>query len=149
MFSGVGIFDLAAKIGIKSSEPIYIYARAFPGIKIWPDATDIIPTTSLTSISALVGRLVSHFQSLEKGRESTIPEVFSYLKLHGLSDPNDHAIYYLKTSKAYQCCGEIVRDWLTLFDELHYDVEICYHNTADHLPQTRARIFFVCTLRAP
>ena len=101
--------SLAAKISAcKSSEPARktvlpetFTPELFPESKSGQMQQTLIPTTCLTSISALVDRLVSHFQSLEKGRESTIPEVFSYLKLHGLSDPNDHAIYYLKTCKAY------------------------------------------------
>ena len=61
----------------------------------------LIPTNSLTSISSVLDSLVRHFQLLEKGQDSTIPEVYYFLKSQKLHDPNDHSIYCLKTSKAF------------------------------------------------
>ena len=61
----------------------------------------LIPTNSLTSISSVLDSLVRHFQLLEKGQDSTIPEVYYFLKSQKLHEPSDHAIYCLKTSKAF------------------------------------------------
>ena len=61
----------------------------------------LIPTNSLTSISSVLDSLVRHFQLLEKGQDSTIPEVYYFLKSQKLHEPNDHSIYCLKTSKAF------------------------------------------------
>ena len=75
--------------------------KIFPESKSGQMQQTLIPTNSLTSISSVLDSLVRHFQLLEKGQDSTIPEVYSFLKLHGLHDPNDHSIYCLKTSKAF------------------------------------------------
>ena len=75
--------------------------KIFPESKSGQMQQTLIPTNSLTSISSVLDSLVRHFRLLEKGQDSTIPEVYSFLKLHGLHDPNDHSIYCLKTSKAF------------------------------------------------
>ena len=157
MFSGIGAFDLACQnLGIKiigaCEKDVFardLYAGAFPGIKIWPDATDINPD-DLPDFDICIGGPPCQSFSVA-GRRAGINDPRGVLILEVArvirSKRPRHILLENVQGLLSVENGEIIRDWLRLLDELHYDVEICHHNTADHLPQNRPRLFFVCTIR--
>jgi len=95
LFSGIGGFDLAMRnlghvtVGACEIDKYArsVYARHFPGVKIYQDATKIKPK-ELPEFDILCADLM-------------IQEVHSFLKLRGLLKKKSHAIFFWKMSKVF------------------------------------------------
>ena len=157
MFSGVGGFDLACQnlgmqiIGACESDPVArdIYRRNFPGIQIWEDARDVDPNAVPDFDLLCAGFPCQSFSIAGKQQGRQDPRGEYFLEVSRIVRAKKPSHLLLENVQGLQSIknGDIIRDILAEFDELHYDVEICLHNTADYLPQNRPRVFFVCTLR--
>lgn len=90
------------------------------------------------SIFWLVDSLASLLVSLDTGEDLKIPEAHSFLKSLELHNPNDHAIYSLKTSKAYYLTtrGKLsekssapLMSWVMTHNHLLLTLKTSYHRT--------------------
>ena len=158
MFSGVGGFELACQdlgceiVAACESDSFArdIYARAFPNIKIWDDARDIDPR-EIPDFDILVAGFPCQPFSVagkQQGRQDPRGEYFLEIIRIARARKTPHLLLENVQGLCSIENGDIIRDILRELDELHYDVEVCLHNTANHLPQNRPRVFFTCSLRA-
>ena len=158
MFSGVGCFDLACQnLGMeivaaceKDSFARDIYRQNFPRIKIWPDATDLDPNELPDFDLLCAGFPCQTFSVAGKRAGFDDPRGVLFLEIAKVARAKRPRYLLLENVQGILNFedGEALREILRILDELHYDVEVCYHNTKDHLPQNRPRVFFVGVARA-
>ena len=98
----------------------------------------LIHTNCLTSISSVLDSLVRHFPLPDNVKDLKMPEVHSFLKLHGLQKRADHRICCLKTLKEYSLTkkGELLEEsskslmnYTMMSKSAYITLRITYHRT--------------------
>ena len=112
--------------------------KIFPESKSGQMQQTLIPTNFLTSISSVLDSLVRHFPLPDNVKDLKMPEVHSFLKLHGLQKRADHRICCLKTLKEYSLTkkGELLEEsskslmnYTMMSKSAYITLRITYHRT--------------------
>jgi len=157
MFSGVGGFDLAMRnlgheiIGACEIDKYArkVYARQFPGVPIYHDATRL-QAESLPSFDVLCAGFPCQAFSIagkRRGFEDTRGSLF--FEIARVAKEKRPSILLLENVKGLLSHdkGETFRVIISTLDEMGYDAEWQVLNSKYHVPQNRERIFIVGHLR--
>ena len=157
LFSGIGGFDLAARnlgheiIGACEIDKYarYVYAKHFPGVPIYQDATKINPD-NLPDFDILVAGFPCQSFSIagkRRGFDDTRGTLFFEIaRIAQKKRPQYMLLENVKGLLSHER-GKTIREIYRVLDELGYDTESRIINTKDFLPQNRERIFIIATLR--
>ena len=157
MFSGVGGFDLACKrqgceiIGACEIDKYArsVYARHFPGVRIWEDATKIRPE-ELPDFDILCAGFPCQAFSIAGKRlgfeESRGTLFFEIARIARQKRPGLLLLENVKGLLSHDN-GKTFANILATLDELGYDAEWQVLNSKYFVPQNRERIFIIGYLR--
>lgn len=153
LFSGIGGFDLAlTRLGHKivgaceiDKYARSVYARHFPGVRIWEDATKLNPK-ELPDFDILCGGFPCQAFSLagrRLGFEDTRGTLF--FEIARIAKQRRPQLLLLENVKGllYHDNGKTFTVILSTLDELGYDVEWQVMDSQYFVPQSRERIFIV------
>lgn len=157
LFSGIGGFDLAAQrkgyelVGACEIDKYarQVYAKRFPGVKIYEDATKIEPK-KLPDFDLLVGGFPCQAFSIagnRKGFDDTRGTLFFEIaRIAKEKRPRYLLLENVKGLLNHEG-GETIRTIFRILDEVGYDAEWQVINSKYYVPQNRERIFIVGHLR--
>lgn len=157
LFSGIGGFDLALKnLGHEivgaceiDKHARQIYARHFPDVHIYEDATKINPH-DLPDFDILVAGFPCQSFSIagkRRGFDDTRGTLFFEIaRIAKEKRPRYLLLENVKGLLSHEG-GETIRTIFQTLDELGYDTQARIVNTKNYLPQNRERIFIVGHLR--
>ena len=157
LFSGIGGFDYAFQkkghkiIGACEIDKYarQVYARHFPGVTIYEDATKINPE-ELPDFDILAAGFPCQPFSIagrKKGFEDTRGTLFFEIARIAQEKRPRHLLLENVKGLLSHARGDTIRKIYKTLDELGYDTESHIINTKNFLPQNRERIFIIGTLR--
>lgn len=157
LFSGIGGFDLALRnlgheiVGACEIDKYarQIYAKHFPNVRIWEDATKIRPE-ELPDFDLLVAGFPCQsfsYAGHRKGLEDTRGSLFFEIVRIAKAKRPQYMLLENVTGILSNNEGKTFETILKTLDELGYDAKWDVHNTSDYLPQERQRVFIRANLR--
>ncbi len=153
MFSGIGGFDLAMRnlghetVGACEIDKYArsVYARQFPGVAIWENATTIKPKELLNFDILCAGFPCQAFSIAGKRRGFDDTRGSLFFEIARIAKEKQPSVLFLENVRGLLSHdkGKTFHTILATLDEIGYDVQWQVLNSKYFVPQNRERIFIV------